>query len=216
MTLAIKTTAAAIAIAAAGGAANAALLDFTDDPFALTGSLAGTPYTITGFPEDPKPRKSDDAPGPIGPLLGENDGLGIINDEVTGAGEQYITIDFMGSMKITAAYFLDLFIAPPGGGQTKEVVEIYEGVGTGGALLATFTATEQADSFANPGIGYGALEGVSLVGTTFTFAVGSSNDKIGREDFALAGIEASQIPLPAGVFLLGGALAGLGIARRRK
>ncbi|MEL7393052.1 MAG: VPLPA-CTERM sorting domain-containing protein [Pseudomonadota bacterium] len=39
---------------------------------------------------------------------------------------------------------------------------------------------------------------------------------VGENAFEYGGIEAAAVPLPAGILLLGGALAGLGIARRRK
>lgn len=116
--------------------ASAALLDFTKNPFSLTGTIDDVDYTIFGSPSDPTaPTGAGYAPGPTVVLAGQNDGLGISDDEISETDNKYVTIKFDSTVKITAAYFLYPFVSNDK--STKEAVEIYERSGTGGSASPT-------------------------------------------------------------------------------
>jgi len=215
MTLKGKIAAfATAAVLGSAGMASAALLDFTDNSVGLVGSIGGVGYTVTGVPADPSQAVDTDVSNCAicGPLAVENDGLGIGDDEVTtgNAGQEYITITFDEAVKLTGVYWLDLFRDPNSG--DREVGNISRGSVPGApsdhSTLAVFNVTK--------GFGFREDLSVDLNGTSFTFFVGSTNDAAGRADAALAGITIAAVPLPAGLLLLGTALGGFGIMRRRK
>ena len=195
-------------------AANAALIDFTDyGDYVITpanvasgaGVGAGVTWTLTG--SGPL-NNSEAGPGPIGPLAGQNDGIGIIDDEISSGkkGSETANLTFSQSVTVVGLYFLDLFRANKGSVYEQAAVS----VDGGPAIL--FKALVP---FSN-GIGYAAYTGLSLTGTSFVFSE-LGNDNVGVGDYALAGVEIAPIPLPAGILLLGGALLGLGaLGRRRK
>ena len=201
----IKTTAVAAAVTLVAGVANAALIDFTNAGAYGNGNLVISPANVitgtaaggfTAVGTGGSFNISEAGPGAVGPLAGDNDGLGINDDEITNPN-QSLTITFNQTVTLTNLYFLDHF-AP-------EVVTVTNG--TSESFASTIV-------YGPGGIGFTSWA-TSLTGTTFTFTVENANE-IGRPDFALAGIQTAPIPLPAGVVLLGGALAGLGLARRRK
>lgn len=207
MKIALKPLALAGALAfGAVTSASAALLDFTDNTVGLTGSIAGAGYTVTGFPTDPK--QTVGAPGPTGVLLGENDGLGIKNDEITFPGE-YVVITFTKAVTIKAAYFLDVFFAASNPRDTESAII------TKGALPGAIDAAVAASVPTSEGVGYAEILGVTLKGTTFTFWAGPGTDD-NSADVALAAIEVAPIPLPAGALLIGTAFGAFGLMRRRK
>jgi hypothetical protein len=191
---------------AASSASSATLIDFTDS---TVGVGPGPNWVLTGDPVAPNTNEA--GPGPVGVLVGDNDGVGVIDDEIT-FGKESVTLTFDREVRLTAAYFLDLFIAADK--STKEIANITVGdiVGLSDASLV---ATAELGV---PGkkIGYGELLGVNLRGSQFTFWASETNDMEGRPDFALAAVEISPVPLPAGALLLLTGLAGLGIARRRR
>lgn len=189
--------------------ASAALLDFTANG-SLSGTLAnGIGYTVTGTPVAPNQDQAFDgnAANVLAPLALENDGIGIDDDEV--AFSQSIIITFTAPVKITKAYFLDLFQTP--GGSAEEVADISV---NGGGVNYTVGAIEP---YTPGGTGYAELTfSPAAFGSMFTFTAESTNDDEGDPDYALAGLEVAAIPLPAGVLLMGTALAGFGLVRRRK
>ena len=198
--------AATVAALSTVGAASAAVIDFTANSTPNSGTIAGgVSYALTTAPTAPV-RNTGDAPGPIGALLGQNDGVGVGagNDEISFPGES-ATLTFSSAVTISALYFLDLFRNPTGS-PDAEVVSVTADGGTASMFVA------QEDF---PGTGYGAFTGLSLTGTVFVFAPMQTNDGVGRPDFALGGLDVAPVPLPAGVLLLGTALAGFGMARRR-
>lgn len=210
MTKTLKTVAAAAALALAGTASSAALIDFTDDTTGTSGFINGVKWELTVVPD--KLDQSEDGPGNIGVLKGDNDGVGIRDDEIT-APRQYAQLAFTQDGKardvtITGVYWLDLFFKSDKSSFETGNIGLGSGIGT---AEDSFVA-QQKDS--KP-FGYGAFK-TGVTGSVFSFWVDETNDSFGSPDAALAGVSIAPIPLPAGVFLLGGALAGLGVARRRR
>ena len=212
-------------------AAQAALIDFTDpSTYALSGStgsgtsvdgsvsfkLAASGGTITNS------EIADYSQDRVAPLKGSVDGLGIYGgktdnrsrDEIT-FGNESLTISFERAVNISRLFFLDLFGTIPGGmaTETDENVTVTSNTGQ--------TANFRAQTLNQDGtVGFGDFA-TNLTGTSFTFIAGDENDAFSLPDFAMAGLDVSEIgvsevPLPAGILLLGGALGGLGLARRKK
>ncbi len=195
--------------------ASAATIDFTDDSVAT--ALAGTEkggWVVTGSPEDPDGLPFDTHPNcAITGLTCENDGLGIKDDEFSNDqnGVQFATITFNEKVKIIAVHFLDVYTNASG--STKEQGLVTIGGTAPGVVAASVTATG-TKSNSNPG--FESATGLELIGTTFSFWAGRTNDAAGSADVALAAIEVASVPVPAGLLLMGTALGGLGLARRRK
>lgn len=139
-------------------------------------------------------------------LAGDFDGIGIKNDEVNGA--EFLTLTFDREVKITGVFFLDLYIS------RKDATDFETAGMDNGSTTLNFDAQEV---FSNDALGGGFGNfATSMKGQTFTFFDVAGNDNIGEGDFALAGLTITSVPLPAGVLLLGTALGGLGLTRRRK
>lgn len=214
MNVTLKLGAIAAAATLAAAPASAALLDFTDDSVGtqidastVTGSIAslGVDYTLTSDPAGLNRDQAFDGGVAISPLAGQNDGFGIGDDEVTSNGVfQSLTLTFSDVVTITTAYFLDVF--SQNDGETARIL-----VGGGASDPDTFTA--EAPGVTGNG-GFVSLAG-TYTGTTFQFFAGPGLDDA-TADISLAGLEVTAVPLPAGMLLLGTALGGLGIARRRK
>lgn len=209
MTIALKPLALAGALAFAGATtASAALVDFTNNSTGLTGSVVGADYTVTGSPTNPF--QAGDGPGRVGVLAGQNDGLGIGDDEVTYSGE-WIVIKFSKPVTIIGAYYLDLFYQLSNG----EIIGSEEARITKGGAPGAIDASIRAMVPTSEGTGYAALRDLKLEGDTFTFWAGPGVDD-SSGDMALAAIDVAPVPLPAGVFLIGTALGAFGVMRRRK
>lgn len=196
------TGTAAVALLAGSVAASAALIDFTDNSTGFSGAIGnGITWELTGTPLPPN---TDEVGGgrPLGGLAWENDGVGIGNDEVT-QGTQSLTLTFSEEVTMTSALYLDLFAIAD-----HESAIISVGSAPGAVADETFATAGSVGGFATTG-------SLSLTGTSFTFFAGSGFDD-GDGDFALAGVNIAPVPLPAGILLMGTALGGLGLARRRK
>jgi hypothetical protein len=198
--------------------ASAAVLDFTDlatfttrSAASATGTIDGIGFTITGSSANLTYNETS-GPGAIGGLAGDIDGIGLGNDEINGL--EYITVTFDRAVQLTQVFLLDFFRANTG---DAEQATVYSGVPpVAGNVLASFEATE---IFTRGGAGLGSFA-LGATGTVFTFDAGTGNDGIGMGDFALAGLDLAlqpaPIPLPAGGLLIGTALAGFGVLRRRR
>lgn len=189
-------------------AASATTLDFTTNPFAA-GSIGSNGWTLTADPDVAV--AGDIVANQAKPLLtaaglvGDFDGVGVglkNPDEVDRSEE--LVLEFDRKVRITNIYFLDLFIDADG--IDKELASVTYGGGT-----VHFEA-QAPDKL----LGGFLAAATNLKGTSFTFFEAIGNDGRGVGDFALAGVTVEPVPLPAGMLLLGTALGGLGIARRRK
>lgn len=230
----LKMAGAAAALVFAGSvtalAATPSLLDFTDDDVALSGTVNGVDYELVGTPNNLVRSNSilstaSDLTG-IDPALAlDFDGVGInLDTEISAPTGEFVTLNFTdggvaANVRLVSAFFLDLYVSRPSDdavvpvGQTKEKAVITVGT-TPGAEDASLLADVV---FSNVKAGYGALTGLDLVGSSFTFFIPDGfNDKIGVGDFALAAVQVAAVPVPAGLLLMGTALGGFGIARRRK
>ena len=203
MAFAIRTSALAIAGFVAGtAAASAATIDFTDtatfssrSAASATGSVGGLNFTLTGSSNR---------------LTYQDDGVGLGDDEI--GRSEYVTVTFDRTVRLTSVSFMDLFRS---GNGSSESASIYSGAPpTGTNYLGSFDATEL---YRAGGAGAGTFA-VNFTGTSFTFDAGAGNDGVGVGDFALAGLELDglvPVPLPAGALLLGTALFGFGVVRRK-
>jgi hypothetical protein len=203
--------AAATAFVGATGA-NAALIDFTDKAVVsgISGNtLVGNGWVLTGNPSNLNLTNGPQGPGAIGPLKGQTDGIGIKDDEITFPAES-LTLTFKHNIKVTGLYFLDLFFGAAG---TEFALLSVDGTPVGAVAGTQFNP-----GAGNTNPGFASATGLSLVGKVFTFTVGRTNDLGGNDkpDYALAGVEVAPVPLPAAGLLLGGAMAGLAMIRRRK
>jgi hypothetical protein len=216
----LKTMAVASALLFPLGV-QAATIDFTDTSsyafaasgFSGTAGSSNLGYTVSPVPSNRPLTQNvpfDGTPVPAGTGLAlETDGLGVGNDEIT-QGNQRIVVEFARLVRITGLHFLDLFQDLTGPTLETALVE-FDG------KSASFDAIYDRNAPGGDFGGYAFYGDQKLVGSKFTFSVmGTGNDQQGSADFALAAIELAPVPLPASVLLLGAALGGLGLMRRRK
>ncbi|HXI87922.1 MAG TPA: VPLPA-CTERM sorting domain-containing protein [Parvularculaceae bacterium] len=197
---------AAVGALAFAGAANAALLDFTDSSTPLSGTIDGVHYDVsaTGGAITNSQAQDGNTCGTTD-LACEVDGLGVNDDEVSDmikTGES-ITIDFGQKVAITGIALLDLFQSYNG---IEEAVITWDGgsfsifgseiVNSGASGLATWIG--------------------SIITTSITFTASNIFGDDGINDFAVAALRVEAVPLPAALPLFLAGLAGLGFARGRK
>ena len=191
------------------GAANAALIDFTDTSVWVDGSSTTVVNgaTVSLSSTGGKITQNGQAPGPVGPLLGLSDGLGIGDDEISfgRVPVESITVTFSKPVRVSGLFFLDLF-------QSRTGQDLEDAIATfsGGQVVTTDAIVTPSD-----GVGFASNFFSSIVTTSVTFTAAPGNDGLGRADYALAGIEIQPIPLPASVALFGSALFGMGLLARR-
>jgi hypothetical protein len=208
-----------VALVVGAVSASAAVIDFTDNGVSTGPGTEGGGWTLTGSPVFPN--TDEVGPGAVGGLVGDNDGLGIRNDEIT--GPQYVTITFNKVVTLTGFKVLDLYISNQNSDNYETALVSIGSVPDTPADASLAAAEIVGGGFGLPGYG---SQTTSLKGTSFTFFVGpanpgvgsggTGNDDVAQRDYALAAVEISAVPLPAGMVLFGTALGGLGLMRRRK
>jgi len=208
----------------------AAYLDFTDDNTVLSlspildgfgGSIDGIGFTLTSmdgavnFNEAYDGSLDSPCQGFGGPLMCDNDGVGIGNDEITGlsiSSGQTLSLVFDTEVYISSFDFLDLYLNPDpqkGGEQASISID---------GVIYTVDATGVSGDG-----GYANLDLLSLGGPIlgqtieFTAFLGDLLQDDRDNDYAFAAISVSAVPIPAAAWLFGTALVGLiGFSKRRK
>jgi len=211
----------------------AAYLDFTDDSLGLSsiitggysGSIDGVGFTLTSdgtvtLNSDGGYDGSSTSPCQVGggPLKcdksgNRGDGVGIDNDEVSGLSDtlrQILTLEFETAVSISSIDFLDLYLNPDNSGAGEQANVTIDG-GT------PYTLDAIADSGDG---GYARLVlGGLVIGKKIEFTAfqGINLQDDADNDYALAALTVSAVPVPAAAWLFGTALAGLiGFSRRSK
>ncbi len=205
----------------------AGLLDFTDS--SLIGSLTtvtngysgtynGIGFTLTSTNGAVNFEQGYDGSAQIGCQSGggvlkcDQDGAGIHplhhgkDDEITG-GSQTLTLTFDQVVKISGFHFLDLYVNPDGKGSKEQATIILDG-----AFFKTVdaTATVGDGGYANLIIGPILAQTLEFSANPYYIFWDDHNN-----DYALAGVDVSAVPLPPAVWLFGSAIAGLIGFRRR-
>jgi len=121
--------------------------------------------------------------------LGENDGFGITNDELSFNSSQSVTITFDEEVKLFTAYFLDTYFGASG---IESGVMAIDGVDAAEVFASDQNPGETAPDSAP---GFATIDGV-FKGTAFTFFAGPGQDD-NSADVSLAGVSVAAIPLPA-------------------
>ena len=196
--------------------ATAAYIDFTDSDLSLSAITNGFEGSIDniGFQITSTGTVTLDSDGrydgssvshcqPSGTLECDRDGVGIRNDEITMG--QTLNLIFDTAVRITSIEFLDLYE----GRYAEEVTETIDG-----SISRNVSATESSGVGGYANLGFLALVGA---GQNIAFTARNFYGDDGNNDYALAAITISAVPVPAAVWLFGTALVGLvGFTKRRK
>lgn len=213
-----------VSVMAAGaalyGVSHAALLDFTVDatPPILMGSIGSVDYKVTTEPNDQlnnsQLEDGDTCETVLTGLACVRDGFGVTDDEVSsGDRSELIKVTFSEAVSIGNFYILDLFRS-----SSTENFEVGEYSIDGGATWQSFGSV--ANEMAN-GVNSGALiHVVNAIASSIWFRAPnlplSNNDNLGVNDFAVAGLDVSEIPIPGAAVLLLTGMAGFGFASRKR
>lgn len=225
--------AAVLAVGSAGAAVAAPLIDFTDTTIwkgkdaGATSAWSFANGVHVALTTVPKARlnftQAFDGPASAsycrangGALACRGDGLGIVDDEIsrstsaTSAPDESVTLDFSksvgGRVNVTGVHFLDLF-RHPSGRDFESAVVYRDGDRSTEVSFAAIVAYQSNGGYLFSNLLWSGVR-------SLTFYAGPGNDGRGKSDFALAGVEVSAIPLPAGVWLLLGGVAALAAAGR--
>lgn len=208
-------------------AAHAAVIDFTAAPVGTvlsSGTVGGVGFSVTSFGgklSNPQAFNGDlaavdQSPGTIASQLAFlSDGHGVGNSEI-GRGPkvtQSITVTFEKAVRVVGFAVIDLFRRTADGDTGEQAIM----TGSGGQVVNIFAA--QGGVSTNPGVaGYAETKAFpSFLTTSLTFTVGTTNDRSGVPDAALAAIELAPVPVPAGgLVMLAGASALMALGRRRR
>jgi hypothetical protein len=210
----------------------AALLDFTGSAHlqagpvsTYSGTFNGIGFTLSSnvgdisIVETYEGSKRTGCQSSGGALACVSDGVGIDigdpkidSDEINGINKpgqnQILTITFDQVVKISGFHFLDMYIDPKNSHNREQATIIADG-----ALLGTTSALENTGEG-----GYAQLIITPILAQTLEFSANflpqfwDDSDN----DYALAAVEVSAVPLPPAIWLFGTAIAGLLGMRRPK
>jgi hypothetical protein len=183
----------------------------------VTVTATGGALTVTNPYDGGTAAGSCAGPGKV--LACNQDGLGIIDDEVTGVSgtanlNESLLLTFQTPVDIGNLYFLDVFKAPASTGVTA-----LNGVSAGESVLFDVNGVFAGELFAQAA--YASLGGylsatVSLLNvSTIRFYAGLGKDD-GSADFALAALSLTPVPVPAALPLFATGIAAVAYAGRRK
>lgn len=186
--------------------AQAATLDFTQNPYiGSNGLVGGTTYAVSSSGGSLSWGQNQDGSTCFG-LACAKDGLGVGDDEIT-IGNQRIIIDFGTVVRITSLAFLDLFSSQDGNSQERAIIEYNGGTVFFDALISE---TPGGDS------GFLSISNLNIITDKLVFMAGGNNDNLGSDDYALAAVGVSAVPLPPALLMFGAALGGIGLLRRKR
>ncbi|MGC1430312.1 MAG: VPLPA-CTERM sorting domain-containing protein [Albidovulum sp.] len=203
---------AGLALAAAGAAANAYVIDFTKASTGTTGTLfqGSVSWELSASGRLNHNQSFDGDTIPFADLALERDGYGVgKRDDKIGSNsekKEWIKITFSAPVLIDAVYFLDLLIAEDGSS-----TEIGQASIDGSEVQVLAAATERARRRAAGGA-EATFE--PTYATSIVFTIGGSGE--GAVDGALAGVGIAPVPVPAAGLMLIGGLGGLAALRRRR
>ena len=186
--------------------AHAATLDFTNNPYiGSNGVVAGTTYTVSASGGALSWGQNQDGSSCFG-LACAKDGLGVNDDEITN-GNQQIIIDFGAIVRISSLAFLDLFSSQDGNSREKAMVEY-----NGGTMFFDALISEKPGGDS----GFLSISNLNIITDRLVFSANGNNDNVGSDDYALAAIGVSAVPLPPALLMFGAALGGIGLLRRKR
>ena len=148
-----------------------------------------------------------------GPLACGNDGLGVVDDEITFVDNtttpptQSATLTFDRAVNLSGIHFLDLYECCETPAEEEALFYFNDD--------PTTTVGVGADEILGFNDGYLFLPFTRAKVTSITFFEGFGNDGAGRPDFSLAAVRVAPVPAPAAGVLLVTALAGLAALRGR-
>ena len=191
-----------------GGMAQATLIDFTSTDWSGINGKTNHTQMVDGISVNVKlignsnplgskltwNGSSTESPGPLPPLAGDGDGIGMGDDELQ-FGER-IQVSFLPDVLVNTIYLLDLFSGEKakyrldGESWTNNI----EGIGGNWGLLEITTGSTDYDSWVR---------------------FGTQNNQ-GSWDYAVAGMDVAPVPEPSTFILLGAGIAGLAFYRRKK
>ncbi|WP_169566545.1 hypothetical protein [Sneathiella limimaris] len=149
------------------------------------------------------------------PLACQLDGIGITDDEISGGTNETVTVSFGEARVVESIYFLDLFAAT--NQQTREQAQVSWGGGSSGIGSMLIDANWAETPNGASGYLMFALNNLNVAWLEFLAPTHNPGDELGVNDFSLAAISVSTVPLPAALPLYGSALAVLGfLGWRRK
>lgn len=211
--------ASAITLFAAVSSANAAVIDFTRSPLGSSGTDGGIGWTLSVVMGTTLNNSELQNGSTCVGLSCVTDGIGIGDDEIgilTGdpGSREVLLLAFNQPVNVSRLMFLDLFDNSSVDGGSLE--RAY--VGTDGSTYPfTFDATEGPSpgpsGFLNADVtGVAGLQNITAL--YFTAFLPNLDDN--SNDYALAGVNVSAVPLPASLPLFASGLGLLGYARWRK